>query len=114
MTGLNSNINELNQPHLQYLCHQTPRHCIIWQASIQTEFSPLNYYVIDRMQRSSLKTLWLRSMKEKCALLGWQTATFQLYAQFDCFLTKKSALETVTSFLKWFKKEEDKLVIKEN
>ncbi|KAH7642605.1 vacuolar fusion protein mon1 a-like protein [Dermatophagoides farinae] len=113
MIGLGSNITELGQPHLQYLCHQTPKHCIVWQSSIQTEFSSLNYYLIERMQRSSLKTLWLRSMKEQCSLLGWQTATFQLYAQFDGFVTKQSALETVDTFIKWFKKEEDKLIIKD-
>ncbi|UXI16593.1 hypothetical protein NH340_JMT02536 [Sarcoptes scabiei] len=110
---LRSNISELGQPQLQYICHQTLRHCIVWQSSIQTEYSSLNYYLIDRMRRSSLKTLWLRSMKDQCSLLGWQTATFQLYAQFDGFVTKQTALEIVNAFLKWYKKEEDKLIIKD-
>ena len=114
MTEIRSCISELSQPHLQYICHQTPRHCIIWQASINTEFSPLNYYLIDRMQRSSLKTCWLRSSRHHCSLLGWHSATFQLYAQFDLTISQYEALDTVQSFIKWFKKEEDKLIIKDS
>lgn len=110
---IRSAISELGQHHLQYICHQTPRHCIMWQASTQTEFSPLNYYLIDRMQRSSLKTCWLRSSREQVALLGWHSTTFQLYAQFDVTVSQYEALDTVQSFIKWFKKEEDKLIIKD-
>lgn len=111
-------ISELNQSHLHYICHQTPRHCIMWQSSDQTPFSPLNYYLIDRMQRSSFKTMWLRhtggSGTAPCSLLGWHTNTFQLYAQFDVAVSQHKALETVQSFIKWFKKEEDKLTIKDS
>lgn len=116
LTGglVRSCISELNKPHLQYICHQAPRHCVMWQASIQTEFSPLNYYLIDRMQRSSFKTLLLRSHRDHCALLGWHTPTFQLYAQFDVNVTRSEALETVEAFTKWFEKEKGKLIIKDS
>lgn len=113
MNEIRSCISELGQHRLQYLVQQTPRHCIMWQASTQTDFSSLNYYLIDRMQRSSLKTCWLRSSRDQCALLGWHTTTFQLYAQFDITVSQYEALETVQSFIKWFKKEEEKLIIKD-
>lgn len=86
----------------------------MWQASTQIEYSNLNYYLIERMQRSSLKTLWIRSEKHQCALLGWHTASFQLYAQFDITVTQRTALNTVKTFIAWLKKEEDKLVFKDN
>lgn len=112
--NIRSAISEIGQPNLQYIVHQTIHNCIMWQASTQTEFSSLNYYLIERMQRSSLKTLWIRSTKHQCALLGWHTGTFQLYAQFDVCVAKRTALNTVKTFITWLKKEEDKLIIKDS
>lgn len=113
MNEMRSCISELGYPRLQYICQQTPRHCIMWQSATQVDFSNLNYYLIERMQRSSLKTCWLRSSREQCVLLGWHTATFQLYAQFDYEVNYYEALDVVQAFIKWFKKEEDKLIIKD-
>ena len=110
---IRSNISELGVTQLQYICHQTTRHCIMWQASSQVDYSSLNTYLIDRMQKLSLKTCWLRSAKHQCTLLGWHTTSFQLYAQFDFNVSQSSALDTVQSFIKWFKREEDKFILKD-
>ena len=73
----------------------------------------LIHYMAKRMIDSNLKTFWLRSDRHYIALLGWHSPTFQLYVQFDVIATKAIAVNAAQSIMKWIKKEEEKILIKD-
>ncbi len=112
LTSSQSLLSDLNQPQLQYLWYQSNRQSVLWQQSILSDFSSINYYITDRMLKSSLKTFWLRSETDGL-LLGWHSPTFQLYAQFDVTITQLQALSAISPIVKWIKKEEEKFFIKD-
>ncbi|EGD78164.1 hypothetical protein PTSG_09040 [Salpingoeca rosetta] len=52
--------------------------------------------------------LFFRSSLQE-AVLGWATATFELYAVFDALATKQTVTASVLALLKWIKKSETRL-----
>ncbi|XP_041953074.1 vacuolar fusion protein MON1 homolog B isoform X4 [Alosa sapidissima] len=57
-----------------------------------------------------LKIIYHVSQRE--VLLAWTTNKFELYACFSPFVTKSSAINSVTKLLRWIKKAEDRLFIR--
>lgn len=112
LTSSRSHLTDLGLPQLQYLWYQSHRQSVLWGQTSFSGFSAINYYITDRMIRSSLKTFWIRSESEGL-LLGWHSPTFQLYAQFDVTITQMQALTAIQAIIKWIKKEEEKFVIKD-
>ena len=112
LTSSRSHLSDLGLPQLQYLWYQSQRQSVLWGQASFSAFSAINYYITDRMIKSSLKTFWLRSESDGL-LLGWHSPTFQLYAQFDVTITQMQALTAIQAIIKWIKKEEEKFIIKD-
>jgi hypothetical protein len=65
------------------------------------------------MLGSNLKTFWLRSDRHGIVLLGWHSPSFQFYGQFDVTITQSQGLDAASAIIKWIKKEEDKIKLKD-
>ena len=91
---------------------------IIWKSAhcgnpLLCKFDCLVNLVANRMIGSQLKTLWLRSDRHCVAMLGWHSPSFQLYAQFDVTTSQTCALNATQNIIKYIKKEEDKMAVKD-
>jgi len=108
----NSKLELYHARQLQFLWYQTNKQVLWWQRSSRKPPSPALYYVMKKMLRSSLKTLWLK-LADETIFLGWHVPTFQLYAQFDNTVTTNEATEVVQRITNWVKKEEDSFTIRD-
>ncbi|XP_015785087.1 protein SAND [Tetranychus urticae] len=110
--------SDLNIPCLQYFWYMTLRSQSIFRSNLPqfdpvVQISPLIHFVAHRMLSSRLKILWLRSDRHKVIILGWHSPTFQLYAQLEPTTTKSMGLNAAQTIIKWIKKEEDKLLLRD-
>ena len=110
---------EINIPILHSFWYQSLRsQTIVWKSKycqnrLLCKNDYLIHYMAKRMNDSNLKTFWIRSDRHYIALLGWHSPTFQLYIQFDVIATKSNAVNAASSIIKWIKKEEEKILIKD-
>lgn len=100
------------QQQLQFFWYQTRKQVLWWQQTQHRPMSPVLYYVMKKMFRSSLKTFWVK-LSDESTFLGWHVATFQLYTQFDSSVTTNEAMEMVQRITSWIKTEEDNFCIKD-
>lgn len=111
-TGLN-----VSCPHLDMFAYLSIKpHCIVYRnipCASMTSFHPLVHYVSARMISSGYKTFWLQSDDHRVSLLGWHSATFVIYFQFDSCVTHAEALAVASNVQKWIRKEEEKIKLKD-
>jgi hypothetical protein len=112
-----SPFTELLIPQLQMFCYFSVRpHCMMYRNLPfveQTHFNRLVNYVSARMTSSGFKTFWLQSDDHHVTLLGWHSPSFTLYFQFDVTVSPGEALAAASSVVKWIKKEEEKVKLKD-
>lgn len=108
---------DLPIPQLQMFSYFSIRpHCIMYRNLPfveQTHFNRLVNYVSARMTSSGFKTFWLQSDDHHVTLLGWHSPSFTLYFQFDVTVSPGEALAAASSVVKWIKKEEEKVKLKD-
>jgi len=65
------------------------------------------------MTTSGYKTFWYASLDHSVCLLGWHSPSFVVYFQFDAITSHGEALSAASQVVKWIKKEEDKIKLKD-
>lgn len=119
LTIASSPFSEIGISILHSFWYQSLRsQSVVWKSKycqnrILCKNDYLIHYMAKRMIESNLKTFWIRSDRHYTALLGWHSPTFQLYVQFDVIATKAIAVNAAQSIIKWIKKEEEKILIKD-
>ncbi|KAG7472681.1 hypothetical protein MATL_G00111620 [Megalops atlanticus] len=69
-------------------------------------------YLHSRIHSSSRPLKLIYHVAERETLLAWVTSKFELYTCFSPLVTKASAINAITKLLRWIKKEEDRLFIR--
>ncbi|KAI1892680.1 hypothetical protein AGOR_G00136050 [Albula goreensis] len=69
-------------------------------------------YMHSRIHSSSRPLKLIYHVAERETLLAWVTSKFELYTCFSPLVTKASAINAITKLLRWIKKEEDRLFIR--
>ena len=90
--------------------------CIIYRSLPfldLTEFDQMVNYVASRMLTSGYKTFWMQSESHRVVLVGWHSPSFMLYFQADLTMTHGEALTAASNIIKWIKREEEKIKIKD-
>jgi hypothetical protein len=112
-----SPFSELCLPQLDMFCYLAIKpHCIVYRNQPcvgSTQFHPLINWLSSRMTGSGYKTFWFTSLDDSISLLGWHSPTFVIYFQFDACTTHGDALSIASQVVKWIKKEEDKIKLKD-
>lgn len=108
---------ELIIPQLQMFCYFSIKpHCIMYRSLPyveQTHFNRLVNFVSARMTSSGFKTFWFQSDDHQVILLGWHSPSFTLYFQFDVTVSPGEALTAASTVVKWIKREEEKVKLKD-
>ena len=109
--------SELNVPHLDMFCYLSIRpNCIVYRnlpSASETQFHPLINWLSTRMTTSGYKTFWYASLDHSVCLLGWHSPSFVVYFQFNAITSHGEALSAASQVVKWIKKEEDKIKLKD-
>ena len=112
-----SPFSELVIPQLQMFCYFSVKpHCIMYRSLPfveQTHFNRLVNFVSARMTSSGFKTFWFQSDDHQVILLGWHSPSFTLYFQFDVTVSPGEALSAASAVVKWIKREEEKVKLKD-
>ncbi|XP_043936629.1 vacuolar fusion protein MON1 homolog B-like [Protopterus annectens] len=69
-------------------------------------------YLHSRIHSTTRPLRLIYHVAEKETLLAWVTRKFELYTCFSPLVTKASAINAITKLLRWIKKEEDRLFIR--
>ncbi|XP_067881762.1 vacuolar fusion protein MON1 homolog B-like isoform X2 [Heterodontus francisci] len=73
----------------------------------------LYQYLHSRIHSSVRPLKLIYHVAEKETLLAWVTSKFELYTCFSPLVTKAAAINIITKLLRWIKKEEDQLFIRQ-
>lgn len=69
-------------------------------------------YLHSRIHSTTRPLRLIYHVAEKETLLAWVTRKFELYTCFSPLVTKAAAINAITKLLRWIKKEEDRLFIR--